>query len=122
MAAAEAVEDFQGALGEADGARAAGEAVVVVQHHHRRAGLREIDGRGQPDRAGADHHHRMADRLGGVLVGGTAIAEAEGLVVGGRRREVRHGWRDGFLQPLGPPFFTDALPAFLYASGKMCLI
>ena len=45
LAAAEAVEDLQGALGEADGARAGREPVVVVEQDDRHAVLREVDRR-----------------------------------------------------------------------------
>ena len=94
LPAAEPVEDFQRALGEADRTRAAGQPVVVVQQHHRDAGLRQIDGRRQPHQPGTDHHDRVAHRGRGVLVRAVREGKGERLVVD--------------LPPIGhcpPPFF-----------------
>ena len=69
VAAAQAVEDLERALGEADRARAGGQRVVVVEQQHRLAALREVDRQAQAHRAGADDDDRVAHRRRGVLVG-----------------------------------------------------
>jgi hypothetical protein len=56
VAAAQAVEHLERALGEADRARAAGQGVVVVQQHHGHLAQREVDGEREAHRAGADDH------------------------------------------------------------------
>ncbi len=72
LAAAQAVEDLQRALGPADRARADAHRVVVVEHQHRDVVLREVDRRGEADRAGADDDHRMMDAVA-VLVRRAAV-------------------------------------------------
>ncbi len=73
IAAAEAVEDFQRALGEADGARAPAHLVVVVEDENRHVLLGQVDRGPQTDRTGTDDNDRMTDRLARVLVGGPLI-------------------------------------------------
>lgn len=83
VAAAEAVEDLERALGEADRARAGGQRAVVIDEDDRHALLRQIDGRRQADRPGTDHHDR-AD-VGGrarLLLGARRVGKDAGLVIG----------------------------------------
>ena len=68
LAAAEAVEDLQGALGEADGAGAGGEPLVVVEQDNGHPALRQVYGCRQPHRPCADHDDRMPHRARRVLV------------------------------------------------------
>ena len=68
LADAQPVPDLQRALGIADRARADADGVVVVEQHHLEAALRQVERRGQPDRAGADHHHRVALRHAAALL------------------------------------------------------
>ena len=90
IAAAEPVENFQRPLGEADGARAEAHLVVVVEHDHRDIMQRQIDGGGEPDRAGADHDDRMARRRRAVLIGRAPVG-IERCVCHGGRAGPRHG-------------------------------
>jgi hypothetical protein len=62
LAAAEPVENFQRALGMADGARARTRRMLPVQQHHRYAALSQIDRQRQPDRPRPHHDHRMMGR------------------------------------------------------------
>ncbi|KAF1854017.1 hypothetical protein Lal_00005231 [Lupinus albus] len=83
LADAQPVPHLQRALGVADGAAADADGVLGIQHHHRHALAREVEGRGQPDRAGADDRHRMApDAAGALFVGGrkAVFRIAEGRV------------------------------------------
>jgi hypothetical protein len=81
VAAAQAIEHFERALGKADRARAAGEGVVVVQQHHRHLAQREVDGEREADRAGTDDHDRPMGWGRGVLVGVAVVVEAQTLIV-----------------------------------------
>ena len=60
FADAEPVENFQRALRPADAARALADAVGIVEENDRHAALRQIDGGGEPDRAGTDDDDRPA--------------------------------------------------------------
>ncbi len=86
LAHAQAVPDFQRALGKADGARSSGQPVVVVQHHHVHALTRQVQRRGQADGAGAHHHDLMARQAGRRLVRVLFIGELHRLKV-----DVSHG-------------------------------
>ena len=81
VAAAKAVEDFERALGKADGARAGGQLVVVVQQHDRNVLLRQIDGQRQSHRASTHHDHRMPRRRCCRLIGMALVVERELLNV-----------------------------------------
>ncbi|MCY1509034.1 hypothetical protein D9M68_433630 [compost metagenome] len=81
VAAAEAVEHLERALGEADRARSAGQAVVVVEQHHGHLPQGEVDGEREAHRAGAHDHHGVAGGRGGVLVGVAGVVEAQALIV-----------------------------------------
>ena len=59
LADAEPVPELQRAFGKADRARALADPVGIVEQHDGLAALRQIDRERQPDRPGADHHHRM---------------------------------------------------------------
>ena len=80
-ATAQPIENVERAFGEADGARAGRQRVVVVEQHHRHTALRQVDGQGQADRAGTDHHHRPAHRRRGRLVRVAGVVEHQRLVV-----------------------------------------
>ena len=86
LAHAQAVPDFQCALGETDGAGTGRQAEVVVQHHHAYALAGQIECGGQADRAGSHHHDLMARKLAGGLVGVFFIGEFHRLKV-----DVSHG-------------------------------
>jgi len=59
LAAAEAVEDLERALGVAHATRPDGYGVVVVEHQHALALLGEVDRSAQANRAGTDDDHGM---------------------------------------------------------------
>ncbi|CFE03373.1 Uncharacterised protein [Bordetella pertussis] len=81
LAHAQAVPDLQRALGEADGARAGRQAVVVIQHHDPQALPRQVQRRGQAHRARAHHDHTVPGRRVALLVGAFRIGELDRLVV-----------------------------------------
>ena len=81
VAAAQAVEDFQRALGKANGAGARRQLVVVVEQHHGDALLRQIDRQRQPHRTRAHHHHRMASGLSCPLIRMARVLEGHLLKV-----------------------------------------
>ncbi|MNR04286.1 hypothetical protein D3C85_1202300 [compost metagenome] len=83
---AQAVPDFQGALGKADGPRSGGQAVVVIQHHHAHALAGKVQRGGQSDRARAHHHDLVPGKLAGGLVRVLFIGELHRLKV-----DVSHG-------------------------------
>ena len=102
---AQPVHDLERALGPADRARAAGHAVVVVQHRRRDPARGQVEREREPDRPRAHDDGAMA-RLRRVEAGGRGVAEAGG--VGGhgarrtplrrdgrRRSRVGHGGQDG---------------------------
>ncbi len=62
LGAAQAIEDLEGTLGVADGARADADRVFLVEHHHRAPAHRQVNGRAQPHRPGADDDHGMMAR------------------------------------------------------------
>jgi hypothetical protein len=74
FAAAQAIEDLQRALRVADRARADADGVVVVEHEHRNAALREIDRRGEADRPAPDDDDRHA-RAGRRRARAAAVSE-----------------------------------------------
>ena len=88
LAAAEAVEDLEGAFCVADRTRSDTDRLVVVQDHHRLSLHRQIDRSDKPDRAGADHDDRMPRRCTGVLVGAGPIVE-DRVAVGLHRTDFR---------------------------------
>ena len=92
---AEAIPQFQRALGETDGARALTDPVGIIQHHDGMAALCQIDGERQADRPRPDHHHRMAGgiRRRPALIGVAAIAK----LGDGRIRHVSDPAIIGFL-------------------------
>jgi hypothetical protein len=108
VAHAQAVPDLQRALGKADGARAGGQPVVVVQQQHRLAALGQVDGQAQAHRAGTHHHHRVAHRGNCVLVGATLVVEAVALD-GGAITVV--GQRHGISLPAWPTSAGRARPS-----------
>ena len=68
LADPEPVPEFERAFGKADRARPFADPVGIVEQHHGLAALRQIDRKRQPDRPGADHHHRMFSRIRGVAI------------------------------------------------------
>ena len=62
VAATEAIEDFEGALGVADRARSGTHGVVVIDHDRLHAVQRQIDGAAEPYRSGTDDHDRRRRR------------------------------------------------------------
>ena len=68
LAAAVAVADFQGALGEADSARAHADRVVVIQHHGGHTLQGQVHGRREAGGAAAHDDHRVVHRLCRILV------------------------------------------------------
>ncbi|GBD42437.1 hypothetical protein HRbin39_01830 [bacterium HR39] len=81
LADAEPVHDLEGVLGPADGARADGDGVVVVHQQHPAAALREVEGEGETDGAGAHHHRLVLGRLRPGGVRGRTVGEP-GIDVG----------------------------------------
>jgi len=72
--ASQPVENFQRALGPADGARTDADGVVFIEHHHVDTALREIDRRAKTDRAGAgDDHRPMMRRVARLVWRGARI-------------------------------------------------
>ena len=69
LAAAEAVEDFERAFGEADRARAPAHLVVLVENDDGDVVQRAIDGGGQADRTRADDDDGVPSRRRAVLIG-----------------------------------------------------
>ncbi len=82
VADAEAVEDFERALGVADGARAEGDAVFFVEQQHVQPLQAGVDGGGETDRAGPDDDQRFALRCALHEVGRAGVREG-GVGVGG---------------------------------------
>ncbi len=82
LAHAQAVPDLQRALGKADGARADGELVVVVQHHHTLPALGQVDRQRQAHGARADDHDGVLRGRRAVLVRRAHISKIEGLHLG----------------------------------------
>ena len=80
VAEAEPAVDLQRALGEADGARADGDGVVLIQQHARDAAPGEIERRGQPDQPAADDDHGRVLAAAGRR-GREAAARGAGLVL-----------------------------------------
>ncbi len=82
LAAAEAIENIERALGEADRTRTAGQRAVVIEQYHRHLLLRQVDRRGEADRTGPDHDHRpyRGPRVR-LLLGAAPVGEGAGLVV-----------------------------------------
>ena len=81
VAAAEPVEYFQRALGEADRARAGRQLVVVVEQQHLDAALREVDCETQADGPRSDDDDRVQRRLARALVRRRLVFELDGLIV-----------------------------------------
>ena len=59
IANTDAVKHFERPLGVADAARPNRHRIVVIEYHHRHAGLGQLDGRRQTDRPGTDDEHRV---------------------------------------------------------------
>jgi hypothetical protein len=72
---AQAIQDLQGPLGEADGAAAFGGLVVLVQQQHIHAVLSEVDGHTQPNRAGTNHGYPVAAGRAGRKLRRLAVDE-----------------------------------------------
>ncbi len=116
LPAAKTVEDLQCAFGEADGAGACGEAVVVVEKQDVGSALREVNRRGETDRARSDDHDRPAPALGAAQFRRAGIGEGQGLIVD-------LGVRGHVLSSLGAPTVESrAFLAACRACGKLILI
>ena len=81
VAAPEAIEDLERALGKADRPRPGGQGVVVVEQYDRNFALGEVDGQRQSYRPRPDHHRGAPYRPGRGLVGVTGIVEDQLLIV-----------------------------------------
>ncbi len=77
LRATQPVEDLQALLREADRPAALADPIGVVEQHGRNAALRQIDRERQADGPGADDHHGMMRRLGGILIGRAAVGVLE---------------------------------------------
>ncbi|GAB1458460.1 hypothetical protein MASR2M50_02340 [Thauera sp.] len=80
LAAAEAVEHLERALGVAHAARADRHGVVVVEQQHRPPLAGEVDRGAQADRAGTDDHHRVVPVTPFGELGRTNVVELGVLV------------------------------------------
>ena len=81
LAAAEPVEDFQRALGEANGARPRREPIIIIEQQDTYALLRQIDSSRKPYRPRADHYYPMPRWYPCVLIRRSGISEDEALIV-----------------------------------------
>ena len=79
LGAAQAVENLERALRPADRARADADRVVLVDQQHVDAAQREIDRRGQADRAGAGDDHRPVSRRPAQLGGPDVRVDRMGI-------------------------------------------
>src|SRR5260370_17148959 len=86
MPAPETVEDLQCALREANGPRACGEPIIVIEQQSSYPLLRQIDCRCESDRSGANYDHAMLYRCCRVLIGRSGVIEYKSLVIGVRSR------------------------------------
>ena len=80
LAAAVTITDLQRAFGQADGAGADTDGVIVIQYHGVHALQRQVHGGGEARRTAADDHDRVVDRLCRVLVG-TVDVRIDGIGV-----------------------------------------
>ncbi len=86
MPAPETVEDLQCALREANGPRACGEPIIVIEQQSSYPLLRQIDCRCESDRSGANYDHAVPYRCCRVLIARSGVIEYKSLVIGVRSR------------------------------------